>query len=74
VTRYIPDRLVLLAIGLLALTAALWPAWSFLRVLPAIAEVYAHPLRPGWGFWLCTLSNLALAVYGLGRALTLPRR
>jgi hypothetical protein len=74
VTRYIPDRLVMFIGALLALAAALWPAWSFLRVLPVIANVYAHPLRPGWGFWLCILSNLTIAVYGLGRMLTLPRR
>jgi hypothetical protein len=74
VTRLIPGRAVMLVIALLALAAALWPAWSFLRILPAIAEVYAHPLRPGWGFWLCILSNLTIAVYGLGRAFTLPRR
>jgi hypothetical protein len=70
ITRYIPDRIVLLVIALLALAAALWPAWSFRQVLPAIADVYAHPLRPGWGFWVCVLANLGIALYGVARALS----
>jgi hypothetical protein len=33
--------------------AALWlPVQNFLRVLPAIADLYGHPLAPGWGPWL----------------------
>ncbi len=70
--RYLPDRLVLAVISLLALVAALWPAWSFLQVQPAIAAVYSKPLALGWGFWAC------LAGYGgltfLGLAFFLERR
>jgi hypothetical protein len=32
---------------------ALWlPIQNFLRVLPSIADLYGHPITPGWGLWL----------------------
>lgn len=44
----------LVTVGLAAL--ALWlPVAGFLRILPAIAELYGHPLGPGWGFWTMTV-------------------
>jgi hypothetical protein len=73
ITRYIPDRLIMLVIALLALAAALWPAWSFQQVLPSIEDFYGHPLRPGWGFFACVIANLGIAFYGVARTLTLPR-
>lgn len=71
--RYLPDRVVLIGSSLLALGAALWPAWSFLQVRPAIAAVYHKPLSLGWGFWVCLLGYLCLAFFGVASAL-LPRR
>ena len=50
--RYLPDRLVLATIALLALGAAIFPAWGFLQVGPAIALLYRQPLAYGWGFWM----------------------
>jgi hypothetical protein len=65
--RYLPDRVVLLAIALLALAAVLWPAWSFNQVMPAIEDVYRAPVAPGWGFWLALAAQLGLALYAAAR-------
>lgn len=65
--RYLPDRVVLLAMALLALAAVLWSTWSFNQVLPAIRDVYRTPIAPGWGFWLASVSQLGLAVYAAAR-------
>ncbi len=70
--RHLPDRLILAGISLPALIAALWPAWSFLQVRPAIAAVYNEPLPLGWGFWACTSGYLGLTF--LSTALILSRR
>ena len=34
---------------------------TFYRLLPAIRELYAAPVQPGWGFWSCVGGLLALA-------------
>jgi uncharacterized membrane protein YidH (DUF202 family) len=52
ITRYLPDRLILAVIGLLAVAAAVAPAWGYWRVRGAMEELYRHPLAPSWGFWL----------------------
>jgi len=65
VTRFLPDRLVLGIIALLALAAAVAPAWSFLQVQPLIAALYRRPLPLGWGFWASLVGNLALATIAL---------
>jgi hypothetical protein len=52
VTRYLPDRVVLLTIAFLSLMAALGPTWAFLQVRPAIAQVYRQPPPLGWGLLL----------------------
>lgn len=62
ITRYLPNRLVLGLIALLALAAAILPAWGFHQVLPAIAALYHRPLMPGWGFWVALAGQLAVAV------------
>jgi hypothetical protein len=53
--RRLPDRPVMGIIAALALAAAVFPAWGFLRVLPPIEGLYNHPIRPGWGFWATIL-------------------
>lgn len=70
--RYLPDRLILAVSGLLALAAALWPAWSFWQVRPAISAVYNAPLPLGWGFWACLSGYVGLAF--IGAAFALERR
>ncbi|MCD6344408.1 MAG: hypothetical protein J7M17_02215 [Anaerolineae bacterium] len=34
---------------------------TFYRLLPAIRELYAAPVHPGWGFWSCAGGLLTLA-------------
>jgi hypothetical protein len=76
VTRHLPDRLVLLMIAALAIPAAVLPAWGFLQVRPAVAELYRQPLRPGWGFWAELLGFLFVAFWAIAATLTrsAPRR
>jgi hypothetical protein len=59
VTRYLPDWLVLVTIALVALLAAVGPAWAFLQVRPAIAQVYRRPPPLGWGFCLGSVGFVA---------------
>lgn len=74
VTRYLPDRLVLLLIAALAIPAAVLPAWGFLQVRPAVAELYRQPLRPGWGFWAELLGFLFVAFWAIAATLTRSAR
>ncbi len=68
-TRYLPDRLVLALAALLCVAAGVIPAWAFLQVQPAIAELYNHPLALGWGFWACLGGYLIAAVVALAEAM-----
>jgi hypothetical protein len=70
VTRYLPDRLVLVLIAALAIPAAVLPAWGFLEVRPAMAGLYRQPLRLGWGFWAELLGFLFVAFWAIAAALT----
>ena len=70
VTRYLPDRLVLVLIAALAMPAAILPAWGFLQVRPAVAGLYRQPLRLGWGFWAELLGFLFVAFWAIAAALT----
>jgi hypothetical protein len=69
VTRYLPDRLVLLVIAFLALIAAIGPAWAFLQVRPAILQVYRQPSPLGWGFMLNFLGFFAGAFLAIAELL-----
>lgn len=74
-TRLLPDAPVLLLVAMLALVASVWPAAAFTHLPSSIAEVYATPVRPGWGFWLSSTGFL-LAAFGaiLGVIHRRPRR
>ncbi len=61
-TRYLPDRLILGALALLALAAAIFPEWGYVQVQPAIAALYRQALPGGWGFWM-TVAGFALAAF-----------
>jgi hypothetical protein len=63
VLRYLPDRVVLGVIALLALIAAVGPAWAFLQVRFPISQLYRHPLPLGWGFWITLSGFLALSLF-----------
>jgi hypothetical protein len=70
VTRYLPDRLVLILIAVLAIPAAVLPAWGFLQVRPAVEALYRQPLRLGWGFWAELLGFLFVAFWAVASTLT----
>ncbi len=72
-TRYLPERLAWASVGVLAVPAAIWPAWSFLQARPAIQAVYNTELALGWGFWASLAGWLVLAALSLAWALN-PRR
>ncbi len=71
--RYVPDRLAWGLTGILAVPAAVWAAWSFLRVRPVIEAVYNAELALGWGFWASLAGWLVLAALSLAWAIS-PRR
>jgi len=48
-------------VAVLGVSAAVIPVRQFLAILPAVGELYNHPLTPGWGMMLCAVSLLALA-------------
>lgn len=69
-TRFLPDRLVLVAVALLALPAAIWPAWSYVQILPALRALFrSDALLIGWGLVACTLGFVSAALYALVAAL-----
>ena len=72
VTRRLPDRLVLVLISALAIPTAILPAWGFLQVRPAVAELYRQPLSLGWGFWAELIGFLFVAFWAVAAALTRP--
>lgn len=55
----LPERLWRAVVLLLTAAAILLPVQGYFAVLPAVAELYGHTLRPGWGLWLA-LAGLAL--------------
>ncbi|MCX7670384.1 MAG: hypothetical protein N2439_09960 [Anaerolineae bacterium] len=69
ITRYLPNRLILIMIFLLSLMAAIAPAWGFLQVHPGIEALYRRPLPPGWGFLVGTAGFLAAALFACAETL-----
>jgi hypothetical protein len=67
--RSVPDRPILVVIGLLSLTAAIAPAWGYVQVHPAIEALYRQPLALGWGFWVGTGGFLAAAFISIAEAI-----
>lgn len=67
----LPRWLGAAVVAALSLAALVLPPWQFFQVLPAIAELYNHPLAPGWGLFV-----MGLGLGGLFAAavlLALPR-
>jgi hypothetical protein len=69
VTRYLPDRLVLLTVAFLSLIAALGPTWAFLQVRPAIEQVYRQPPPLAWGFFMSPIGFFAGAFLAIAEVL-----
>ena len=71
--RFLPNRLILVIIATLAMTAALLPAWGFLQVRSPIVQLYHQRLAPGLGFWATiagfTATALIASAEGLRRDL-----
>jgi hypothetical protein len=51
----LPRWIVAALVAALSLAALVLPLWQFFQVLPAIAELYNHPLAPGWGLFVTGL-------------------
>jgi len=68
-TRYLPDRLILVTIAILALLAAIGPAWAFVQVRTAIAQVYRRQSPLGWGFWVSFLGFFGVAFLAVAEIL-----
>ena len=67
--RYLPNGVILAMAALLALAAAILPAQDFLRVRPAILDLYRASLPLGWGFWTCLAGNLLLALTAIAETI-----
>jgi hypothetical protein len=74
ITRYLPDRLVLISIAFLSLMSALGPTWAFLQARPAIAQVYRRPAPLGWGFWLNLVGFFGAAFLAVAETLRTESR
>jgi hypothetical protein len=74
ITRYLPDPLVLMLVALLAVAAAIAPAWGFWQIRPAIEALYRHPLPLGWGFWAGLAGFLLLAFFAAAGIFVRSRR
>lgn len=60
----LPARFAGLGMAAIAGPAAVIPAYAFWQILPTVEPLYGHPLRPGWGIYLCVLGLVVLAVCG----------
>jgi len=74
--RFLPNAVILALAALLALAAAILPAQDFLRVRPAILDLYRASPPLGWGFWACIAGNLTLTLIAVAetiRQVSAPR-
>jgi hypothetical protein len=67
--RSVPDRSILVVIGIMSLAAAIAPAWGYVQVHAAIETLYRQPLALGWGFWVGTGGLLAAAFIAIAEAI-----
>ena len=58
VLRYLPLRLMALAIMVLALLGAGLPVWQFFSIREAVNRAYGWPVQVGWGLWVTVLGFL----------------
>lgn len=67
--RRAPRSITLILAALLALLGTVAPVSEFLRLQPALAEIYRTALPLGWGFWANTLGLSAFALVAIATAL-----
>ena len=58
VLRYLPLRLMALAIMVLAFLGAGLPLWQFFSIREAVNRAYGWPVQVGWGLWVTVLGFL----------------
>jgi hypothetical protein len=58
VLRYLPLRLMALAIMVLALLGTGPPLWQFFSIREAVNRAYGWPVQVGWGLWVTLLGFL----------------
>lgn len=57
----LPNRFILSSTTLLAISAAILPAWKFWCTRPVIQELYRQPIPVGWGLWATMIGFLGIA-------------
>ena len=65
VLRYLPLRLMALAIMVLAFLGAGLPLWQFFSIREAVNRAYGWPVQVGWGLWVTVLGFL-IVIAGAG--------
>jgi len=67
ILRLLPALLVYALLGTVALAGIWFPITGFIKILPDVEYLYAHEIRPGWGFYVIVLGLALLAgAYWLG--------
>lgn len=62
----LPVRLTGALILALAATALYFPLAQFQWILPALADMYNHPVMPGWGPWVMAVGLAGIGLRELG--------
>lgn len=61
----LPGRVAAALTLLLALAGLIVPGLQLWRVLPSLADLYAHPITPGWGVWAMGVGMLGIGYWGI---------
>jgi len=64
----LPARLTGMMILALSAVALYFPLAQFQWILPALADLYNHPLVPGWGPWVMGVGLAGIGCWGFGWA------
>ena len=68
-TALLPARLTGLLTLALVVAALFFPLAQFQWILPALADLYNHPLAPGWGPWVMGVGLVGIGYWVLGWAI-----
>jgi len=64
----LPARPVGIFVLWLVIAALYFPLAQFRWILPALADLYNHPLVPGWGPWVMGVGLAGIGCWGFGWA------